>query len=573
MLMRLLLLAVLTTVAAWATSAVDIEVAPGINDPDADFDLADMLPESFADSERVVAPLTTAAEPRIEADPVSRNRMLVLRDTPRPGSYVSGPSHVKYQLVALLGKLGSDRPECADTKHPTGALQTTIQSLATRPSLQRYLPAPRGRLLTPSKALQRRKSTEIQSANAQKSRFILSEKYDSGSCGEVWRATVIDSDSTPQSFILKRIFVERGAHIHLSGLREVHFGMKLASSSHVARFVEHFETLRTSQDSDDNARTNSPRRELWLVFRDEGVSLKRYLYTRVASRGSVVVVPSEFWHRLRMDQRAEQKVMRQILLQILNGVHEIHSSNTTHRDLKPSNIIVRRGSVASSSADTILRIADFGSAVDDEVLTHLYGSLGPTVAENTMRYAPPEVRLPALAAEAAESFEKRAAAKLDAPDHWHLSTVPPFSPSSPESYDMWSVGVIWLEMILASDAPFEIAPRRRARLLHELRGRPDATVEHAALLEGLAEFCIAPPKATSHVQARDESLQTTNDAAACTDAHFLRALEKRDPLGQTIWGGPSSAAALDLLRHLLRWDPSERISAEQALAHPYFEFS
>ena len=34
-------------------------------------------------------------------------------------------------------------------------------------------------------------------------------------------------------YILKRVFVEKGEHVRLSGLREIHFGIKLQNKPHV----------------------------------------------------------------------------------------------------------------------------------------------------------------------------------------------------------------------------------------------------------------------------------------------------------------------------------------------------
>jgi serine/threonine protein phosphatase PrpC len=55
---------------------------------------------------------------------------------------------------------------------------------------------------------------------------------------------------------------------------------------------------------------------------------------------------------------------------------------------------------------------------------------------------------------------------------------------------------------------------------------------------------------------------------SCTLQDFHRALRARDPLG---WGFESSDdTLLHLIWQLLAWDPNERITASQALNHPYF---
>jgi len=64
-------------------------------------------------------------------------------------------------------------------------------------------------------------------------------------------------------------------------------------------------------------------------------------------------------------------------------------------------------------------LADFSSGYDDFVERNLYGK-GPTAAEQTDEYAPPEVLLQGL------------------------SPWEPFSSANPYSYDSWSIGVLSL---------------------------------------------------------------------------------------------------------------------------------
>jgi len=42
------------------------------------------------------------------------------------------------------------------------------------------------------------------------------------------------------------------------------------------------------------------------------------------------------------------------------GVKSLHSEGITHRDLKPSNILI--------SNENVVRIADFGSAIDQQTI-------------------------------------------------------------------------------------------------------------------------------------------------------------------------------------------------------------
>jgi serine/threonine protein kinase len=67
----------------------------------------------------------------------------------------------------------------------------------------------------------------------------------------------------------------------------------------------------------------------------------------------------------------------------------------THRDLKPSNLIVHFPSQVEverdGMGDPVLKLADFGSAVDVYSNEYLYGDVGPSQGEETLDYAPPEV--------------------------------------------------------------------------------------------------------------------------------------------------------------------------------------
>ena len=142
--------------------------------------------------------------------------------------------------------------------------------------------------------------------------YELRDRVGRGHFGEVWRARRIDSDETsaasgsgsssgfgsePATYVLKRLFVERGYRTRLSGLREIHFGLKVRAAAgggstgssggdpsiarHVSRLVEFFEEGGA----------------LWLVFRDEGLSLSQLMWT--TGEGGAVV-PSERWTRMKM---------------------------------------------------------------------------------------------------------------------------------------------------------------------------------------------------------------------------------------------------------------------------------
>lgn len=101
------------------------------------------------------------------------------------------------------------------------------------------------------------------------------------------------------------------------------------------------------------------------------------------------------------------------------------STNNTYRDVKPDNLLLRGGDVSS------LRLIDFGSAVDAHSQAHLYGDQGPTDAQQTEAYAPPESLFAGT---------------------WALPAAQGVGPA----YDVWSAGVVALELLLGTPDVFEV---------------------------------------------------------------------------------------------------------------------
>ena len=117
--------------------------------------------------------------------------------------------------------------------------------------------------------------------------------------------------------------------------------------------------------------------ELWIVFRDEGASLRRFLYSpRQQQQGQgqpipdgrgggatrqqgglggrpVLFEPSEFWRQLRTAEGGPE-VIRGLMRQIVEGAAEVHMAGAAHRDLKPSNIIL-----SLEDGQAVVKIADF----------------------------------------------------------------------------------------------------------------------------------------------------------------------------------------------------------------------
>jgi len=126
--------------------------------------------------------------------------------------------------------------------------------------------------------------------------------------------------------------------------------------------------------------------------------------------------------------------------QVLLALAAVHQQNVTHRDVKPENLLVtfpgchaeeaaRRGCRPESMH---LRLIDFGSAVDGHSAFHLYGRGGPSEAEQTAEYAPPEAVF-------GRFWGRQPVAKRLWP------------------YDVWSLGVVWLELLLGTPHVFQVS--------------------------------------------------------------------------------------------------------------------
>ncbi|XP_025828408.1 probable inactive protein kinase At3g63330 isoform X5 [Panicum hallii] len=381
--------------------------------------------------------------------------------------------------------------------------------------------------------------------------------------------------------------VERGNAAYLSGLREKYFGelfsnasrtleglLRTESSStifsmdipsdpdillernmsvteeplkHVARFIESFE---------------SESREIWLVYQNEGRSLSKLIYTAEETklvtgnnnervRHIQVLHPSKWWYWLRTT-KAGQNQMQNLLWQLLMGLKACHDRNITHRDIKPENMIVcfedvdtgkclREVPSEAKQNKLNMRLIDFGSAIDDYTLKHLYGS-GPSRSEQTFEYTPPEALLNS------NWFQGSKSARL--------------------KYDIWSVGVIMLELIVGSPHVFQISDRTRVLMDHHLEGWSEQTKELAYKLRSYMELCILVPGiSTQYGSGSSEQGQFGLASWKCSEESFAHQVKIRDPLKigfPNLW-------ALRLARQLLVWHPEDRLSVDEALNHPYFQ--
>lgn len=156
-------------------------------------------------------------------------------------------------------------------------------------------------------------------------------------------------------------------------------------------------------------------------------------------------------------------------------------------------------------------LGDFSSAWDDFSSEHFY-SKGPSAAELTNEYAPPEV--------------------LFGDRDWS-----PFYRAKPESYDSWSIGVVILELLLGTPNVFSVDQRTTTLLTNKMNkeGASEEDIQRALYLAALSQFCIYVPTRESDknwpLREGDPLFKASIVKKTCTIHDFHSALRARDPLG------------------------------------------
>ena len=257
-------------------------------------------------------------------------------------------------------------------------------------------------------------------------------------------------------------------------------------------------------------------RKLTLVFEFLDLDLKKYLDG--------------------CDGGAERRVLQSFLFQLCRGIAYCHHHRVLHRDLKPQNLLINR--------EGELKLADFGLARAFGIpVRKCVGMGGGGVARRRRRH------------QAAPSLRAGDAGTLGAP---RQSPPPPPSSYTHEvvtlwyrapdvlmgsrkystPVDVWSIGCIFAEML--NGRPLFLGANEADQLDQIFRalGTPDVSS-----YPGLAELPDFAPASYKRYPAPDSL------------AHLVPGL---------------APAGVDLLSRMLRFDPAQRISAREALEHPFF---
>lgn len=284
---------------------------------------------------------------------------------------------------------------------------------------------------------------------------------------------------------------------------------------------------------------------------------------------------------IRSDQELTESHIRFFMVQLLRGVHSMHSAHIIHRDLKPGNLLV--------NTDCRLFICDFGmsrafeSQNSDYLRQHL--SLGDNDTNGSIVSTPDDssqdhFAMNIIDVEAdrrdtphtdksdqaafmrffysggADAGSEEKPLPLSKPSQIHFPGAPLTNYVATRWYrapevmlrnkggytpamDMWSVGCILAELLGRRPIfPGSDYMDQLSRINKVLGGPSESLLDQMG---------------SAHARHHIESLPH------CEGVQWSKLYP----------GSPETA--LDLLNRLLQWDPEKRITAGEALAHPWFK--
>lgn len=202
-----------------------------------------------------------------------------------------------------------------------------------------------------------------------------------------------------------------------------------------------------------------------------------------------------------------------IIYQLLKVLKYMHSADLIHRDIKPSNLLL--------NSECFMKLADFGLARAVDSKNNFKQDVILTDYVATRWYRAPEILL------GSTKYSK--------------------------AVDMWAVGCILAELIAGKPVFPGGSTMNQLQRIIDISGRP--TKEDIR--------CVNSVYAESMINSIPDNQQTKGSSSTYVDNNAL--MEKN--LASAF--PTADREALDLLKQLIQFNPLKRITAEEALKHPY----
>eukprot|EP00270_Netrium_digitus_P006939 TRINITY_DN2001_c0_g1_i3.p1 TRINITY_DN2001_c0_g1~~TRINITY_DN2001_c0_g1_i3.p1 ORF type:complete len:615 (+),score=150.37 TRINITY_DN2001_c0_g1_i3:235-2079(+) len=325
----------------------------------------------------------------------------------------------------------------------------------------------------------------------------LGKKIGEGSFGTVYKATLAKPYEKKDAvqLVVKRANEFGAAEIWMN--ERVRRGCRECCADYVHGFLE--------------SKGRAGGEEFWLVWKYEGdATLADIMLSKdFPYNVEEALLGPDAGSDLPKGVEREERIIRNLMRQILVALQRLHSIGIIHRDIKPQNLIF-------SQETGLVKIIDLGAAADLRVGINYV----PKEFLLDPRYAAPEQYI--MSTQTPSAPPPPVAAALS-PVLWQMNL--------PDRFDIYSAGLIFLQMAFPSM-------------------RSDS---------GLINFNRQLKRCDYDLEAWRESVNARKDRRNLSELQRGFALLDYD-----------NGHSWELLKAMIKFNGRQRISAAAALAHPYF---